>query len=128
MDYNRERMHLLFFWSFFKGRSAMVTFLAAVTISIAALNLYLAPLIPFATSFLTKLSAPGWIKTGVNVLVASIVTLIVTAIELNEDLIFTWDTLGRCAMTTGTAVVSYLVLRPAVDKVALKLGPSKGVG
>lgn len=101
--------------------------LAVAAVSYVFLSLYIAPFLPFLTALLTKASAPAWLKTGLNAGLAAVVTVITTAIEKSEDVILTWDTLGRVLMTVGLAVVAYLALRPAIDKVAA-VNPDKGIG
>ena len=105
----------------------MSLLLAAAAVSYVFLSLYIAPFLPFVTALLAKANAPGWLKTGLTAGLATIVTLVTTAIDKSEDVILTWDTLGRVLMTVGLAVVSYLALRPAVDKVAA-IAPDKGIG
>jgi hypothetical protein len=103
--------------------------LLAVIIAVPALTLYVAPFIPIVTAAVTKLQAAGWVKLAVTTVTSLAVAAVTTAIERGADLVVTWGTLGRAAVTLGVAMASYLVFRkPVADPVAQNVAPDKGLG
>jgi len=102
--------------------------IAAVTVSLSAVSLYIAPFVPIVTAAFTKLNAPGWLKVGFTAVVSTVTTLIATAIQLGTDLVLTWDTLGAVAMAFGVAMGSYLFLRVPVTQPIAEQTKGTGIG
>jgi hypothetical protein len=83
--------------------------------------------VPFLTAALTHSKAPAWVKGIVSIVLSSAVGLVVTATGSDGTAVLSQDALINCAISTATAIGSYLGLwqGAGINSVIL---PNTGIG